>query len=631
MNKFIIFLLISMLPIYAIAQKGNEVTYSKETFTFKKSTTVNVSDVKNDWMVSVQNLESPHVGNKSYRGYLQELKKEISRKYPRKEKSEYDFYTPKTVIDTPIMLRNFQGNSYNYSVPNDNTLAISNAGKLVSAINTNIFMYDVNTDSLLKTISLNVFSNTLATVSSHQYDPKLIYDFDEDRFILVCLAGSSSDSVTDIIVGFSQTNDPTGNWNLYNLPGNPILNDTSWTDYPAIALNADELFITGNLLKYGGSWQTSFKQSVIWQVNKLDGYNGAPIQTTLWKDIKLGGLTLRNIHPIRGGDSYYGPGLYFLSNRNFSIQSDSIFLIEIDNKQSVTGVQLSVDLLTSDKNYGCPPPARQKFNHTFDTNDGRVLGGFFHNGDIQFVANTIDTTNGFAAIYHGLISNVSTATTVHATIISDSVMDFGYPNISYTGSASNDPSSIISFDHTSPQDYPGMSAIFYNNTDEFSKKITIKEGTQLVNILSGYYERWGDYTGSQRKYNEPGKVWVSGTFGQRVNFSNINGTWIAELKAPDFNNSAPLVEKDKSSMSVFPNPVLNEPINVKFNVDKTSFLQISVFSMNGKLIKKIYEGKIKEGNNQLTFSTEYLNNGVYILVIQDNQKVLHTQKIVVGN
>ncbi|MFC2110938.1 T9SS type A sorting domain-containing protein [Bacteroidota bacterium] len=628
MKKLSVVFFIALLPIFVLAQKGNKATYTKQTFRFQKSTTVNVSAIDKDWKVSIQNLDSPQIGNKNYRGYLQELKKEISKRYPRKSTSSFSFSSPKLEIDTPIMLRNFQGNAYSQSVPNDNTLAISNSGKLISAINTNIFMYDVITDTLLKTVSLSAFSDTLSHVSPHQYDPKLIYDFQEDRFIIVYLAGSSANNTTHIIVGFSQTNNPTGDWNLYDLPGNPVPNDTSWTDYPAIALNGDELFITGNLLRYGGTWQASFKQSVIWQLNKFKGFNGDTLQATLWKDIQLGGTPIRNIHPIKGGESYYGPGLYFLSNRNFSIQSDSIFLIEIDNEQSDSTVSLSVDLLTSDKTYGAPPVARQKMNHTFETNDARVLGGFYLNGDIQFVANTIDTTNGFAAVYHGLITNVSSATTVHANIIGDSVLDFGYPNISYAGLA-GDPRSIISFDHTSPQDFPGMSAIFYNNTDQFSKRISIKEGNTIVNIIGGVYERWGDYSGSQRKYNEPGIVWVCGTYGKKKNYSPINGTWIAEIKAPDFNNSVPQISSNKSSMTVYPNPIIDEPLNLKFYIEKTSLLNLSIIDMNGKLVKKLYEGFVKGGNNQLSFSSTHLNNGIYVVVITDEQKVIHTQKIVV--
>ena len=45
------------------------------------------------------------------------------------------------------------------------------------------------------------------------YDPKVIYDPLSDRFILVFLEGSTS-SDTRIVVGFTETNDPTQTWNF---------------------------------------------------------------------------------------------------------------------------------------------------------------------------------------------------------------------------------------------------------------------------------------------------------------------------------------------------------------------------------------------------------------------------------
>ena len=46
---------------------------------------------------------------------------------------------------------------------------------------------------------------------------------------------------------FSTSNNPIDDWNVYLLPGDPLLTD-HWTDYPAIALSEDEFFVTGNLL-----------------------------------------------------------------------------------------------------------------------------------------------------------------------------------------------------------------------------------------------------------------------------------------------------------------------------------------------------------------------------------------------
>ncbi|MBC8146786.1 MAG: T9SS type A sorting domain-containing protein, partial [Bacteroidetes bacterium] len=77
--------------------------------------------------------------------------------------------------------------------------------------------------------------------------------------------------------------------------------------------------------------------------------------------------------------------------------------------------------------------------------------------------------------------------------------------------------------------------------------------------------------------------------------------------------------------------VVDEPVNLKFYLAETSILELSVFDLNGKRVKLLYKGFVKSGNNQLAFSTAYLNSGIYLVVISDEKKVLTTQKFVVAN
>ena len=46
-----------------------------------------------------------------------------------------------------------------------------------------------------------------------------------------------------ICVAFSSTNDPLDDWNVYMLVGD-ALDTNHWTDYPAISITDDDLFIT---------------------------------------------------------------------------------------------------------------------------------------------------------------------------------------------------------------------------------------------------------------------------------------------------------------------------------------------------------------------------------------------------
>jgi hypothetical protein len=588
------------------------------------SAKIKVSEIEDPWLFGIKSFGDTIIGNRQYGEGMKALKAEVSRRYPRRESrsvsSSLRFST-----DTPSVLRNFQGN-LNSGIPNDNTMAISNGNRLISAINTTIYFYNVDSLKLQKATSLNNFSSSLTYASSHRYDPKLIYDPEEDKFILVFLAGASSDTKTHIILGFSESNDPLGNWFLYTLPGNPLPGDTSWTDYPAIALSKDEFFVTGNLLRYGGTWQESFKQSVIWQMDKKAGFRGDSLDARLYFNIHHEGKPVRNIHPVQGGDHLYGPDMYFLSNRNFALQNDTVFLIHVSGLRNDPKTRLSLRPLISDQSYGAPPLARQANNHTFETNDARVLGAFYQNNKIQFVGNTVDTGNGFAAVFHGTIRFPERAERVQGNILSDSIMDYGYPKITYTGTSPWDDQAIISFNHSSPVDYAGMSAIFYLGNGDYSITKVVHKGNDYVNVMSGLGERWGDYTGSQRKYNEPGVIWVSGYHGAKSNVQRVNQTWIAELRAPGY--QAPKPSENITALT-YPNPAFDDIVSLELFLPEAGMLRVSVYDMAGRRLALLHEAEEAAGLHLITFSKAGLSKGIYLIHMEHGGKEMLTSKLIV--
>lgn len=626
---FLFFVISSMM----FAQSALKINSKTKNFVFSKYRTVDIREADDGWRFNLHTYKSVREGNKQYHKGIHELKKNVSARFPRQK---MDVETNKNVVfdaDTPVVLKNFAGNGFDYGIPNDNTVAINNDGLLISAINSNIYMYDVNADSLLKDISLNAFADTLDTISGHQYDPKVMYDPSADRFIVVHLAGASSDTLTNIIVGFSQSSDPTGLWNMYKIPGDPLQHDTNWTDFPAIAVTDDELFITGNLLHYGGSWQTSFDESVIWQIDKQKGYNGDNLDSRLWYDILYDNKPLRNLHPVPGGSAPAGPNMYLMSNRNFAVQNDTFFLLEVTGNMQNTAAQLNIMALTADFTYGAPPNALQPFNIELQTNDARVLGAFYQNDQIQFVGNTVDTLNGQASIYHGIISAVSTNPSIHGNIFHDS-LDYGYPNISYTGVNTASEHAMISFNHSSADVFAGSSAMFYEGNDHYSPRITLKQGTALINLLSGA-DRWGDYTGSQPVYNHPGRVWVSSSYGYRkeigMSTRYVQATWISELSSqPDDSTTNVHRVNNVDDLTVYPNPVAaDHMVFVEFETDEMMYTHMGIFDMQGRKVKDLLSAYLEPGHHDISFNTQNLPKGMYLFVIRSGNNEVLSKKLLV--
>ncbi|MCB9232062.1 MAG: T9SS type A sorting domain-containing protein [Bacteroidia bacterium] len=598
----------------ALAQQPEQVALPR----IAKTATVNVSQLGPDYFPQMVNLEAPFPGGSSYRSWLLSRKEEIFANYQPQPGASHK---TQGTAPKPTQGTNFVGNSYAQSVPNDNDCAISDDGMLVSVINTNIFMYDAPNSNNVKIVSLANFSSALGIPNS-KYDPKVTYDPKADRFIMVFLNGFT-ETTSKIILAFSQTNDPTGNWNLYALEGNP-LNDTTWTDYPIIGMTDKEFFITGNLLIPGLSWQLGFSQSIIWQIDKDNGYNGDSLNLSLWSNIKYGGRPIRNLLPIQSGSTTVGPDIYFLSNRNFDASNDSVFILHLTDTLGAPGAALNVDVKKSSTPYGMPPAAHQKFNQYLQTNDARWLGGFIENDKIQFVGNCVNPDNGLAGFYHGIIDNVSSTMDVSGTVLGDSTLDYGYPNIAYTGNSSTDNSAMIGFNHASVDTSAGFSAIYFDGTDH-SERLTLKKGDNYINVLSGTAERWGDYSGCQRKYNEPGTVWVSGTWAK----SNTDpGTWISEVKAPPSVGVEEEIKRSPVTVESWPNPA-SEFVTVEFDLEKSMDLEVALYDLQGRQVMLLWADRAKGGKNRFSFSTDPLAMGVFFLKIKGQDGMVASKKIVV--
>lgn len=593
----------------------NSYQLSKITLT-PRTAVVNPKQIDVDWFPKLQLLE--RANPEMYTSELQQIKAGL----PPKKKISYAS-TPSS-IQQPIFKTGFEGNRFNNSVPNDNDLAVSNNSKIISVINSTINFYAPDS-SLLDTLSLQGFASALK-LPQGKFDPRVIYDPLADRFILVFLNGFD-DSSSYVIVGFSQTNDPTANWNVYKLEGNP-LNDSSWSDFPIIAINEHELFLTLNLLKNDINWKTGFKQSIIWQIDLNSGYSGNAIKTRLFSDIRYQGMRLRNLCPVQGGSKPVNSNMFILSNKNFAINTDSFFFGEITGRMDDTSTKFKIQASFSDNHYGVAPSADQPKKFVSETNDARILDAYFENGDIYFVGNTINFANNQATVFHAKLS-VNSPGTIKLKAIQDASLEFGYPSIAYTGNTESPDESIIMFDHTSSTVFPGVSCIFYKN-GEYSDILRLKEGTSHVLVQPGKIQRWGDYTGLQRKYNENGVVWGSGYFGKYDTSQNIwrvNATWISRILSPTYNSIRDRESSTTSFIKTFPNPVIKD-FTIEFDCQNTGIYDFSIYDQNGKEIRLLLRNLVYAGKNVFSFNKSPLQKGIYYLVIKSKTDKI-SQKIII--
>lgn len=715
---------IFLLGITTFGQDG-KLSYSKKDFVIRKTGEFTPSTFKPTFNAVLKTeKEAPTPGGESYKSFLMRQKQVARQHYlqQKNKRSSYGIIGHNVTAPAPIVEQNY--GLYGPYIPQldtafpirggnplDNTMAISNDGMLMVSVNSIVYAYDLNADTAIfkpsssnYTISFQNFASSLNFDSDdYPFDPKLLYDPNNDRFVMTFLAGRTP-SDSRIVVGFSSTNNPGDTWYMYEISGNPrSLNE--WTDYPAIAITENDLFYTVNLIDADSSWQAGFRGSIIWQVPLEDAFSGvSSLPVTLWDDVKYDGKYTRNLCPVEGGAEPLGPNMYFLSNRNFDVQNDSIFLIEVTDRYASGNAEMNVKLGITNAPYGMPPNGRQEDTDPnesgsgLQTNDSRMLGAILHNGNIQYVGNTMNFNTGFAAVYHGKISNVtSKSPTFEGTVIGDSIRDYGYPNIAFTGTDTEENETIIAFNHTSPTDFAGVSCVYYSDCDGYSDVMTLKEGDNYVDQLNysvAGYERWGDYFGIQRLYNEPGKVWTSGFYGLSNNQSSI---WMSEISAPVYdlptitldtnknilghNNIANIMvtgnlgatpyqlfwngdslvnntvtvdlngdvytvelidaenckvsktgvfEMTIPSSSIYPNP-FGERFSVAFQLNATADVEFMLIDNRGRIIKEWEELNVASGKHQFSFSTTALETGIYHLIVTANDKEIINEQLIKVN
>ncbi len=99
-------------------------------------------------------------------------------------------------------------------------------------------------------------------------DPRVLYDPSIDRWIAAAVAGPRSANAS-VLVGVSQTGDPTGVWNQYRVDVDS--DDKLWADFPCLGFNKDWIAIEVNMFTITASADTSqFARAQVYAFDKAN-------------------------------------------------------------------------------------------------------------------------------------------------------------------------------------------------------------------------------------------------------------------------------------------------------------------------------------------------------------------------
>lgn len=498
-----------------------------------------------------------------------------------------------------------------YATPNDDYLAVSANGKIVAVQNNLISVLDEK-GSVLVRKSLRAFSGE--GINDRPFDPRVIYDEAADRFILVFLTGTTFET-NKIHLAFSSNSNPADSWYHYSFAGNAY-NDSSWNDFPAMAISGKDLYLTFNTFGNGSVNNSRFRQSVIWRIEKQKGYSNAAaaeLSASVFQQLMYNGTPLFNLTPVNNSPD---TAMYFLSNHALTASPNhNYFLLKL----SSTGSSPQISVVESNLPYQLPPDANQKdVERKLNTNDSRIQDAFFDSNRISFVLNSARMINGspLPASWFGQIPNVG-QNRISGEFLPDT-LETAFPSLIPVNGGF-----LFCYSHSSPATYPGMSVIYRDNGGDYSRPLRVKAGSKNVSF-------WGDYNKICPQPSKPNTYWLAGAYGLDVGTiaDGELATIIARIELGE-STGVPKPSAILNPTKLYPNPVVNSRMSLEINLPQAQRINLLIYDIKGNLMAKIFEGEMPEGGHHISFSTGELKPGTYIIKVMNKDNTVVTKRIVV--
>lgn len=420
-------------------------------------------------------------------------------------------------------------------------------------------------------------------------------------------------------------------WNHYDFKAGDFFNNTAsnkyWLDYPNIAINKDELFITTNVFRrnLGSDY---FHKPFLLQIDKSDGYsNNTTIDFMEYTELFSGSNYAANILPVSEGlqSNSYQNVMYFVNN----LSSGSVDMWWRKLTGNLQGIPvINNNYFTSPIFYNVASYASQKGGLAADRikiGDNRIRSGFYKNSKLHFVFHTSDS--GWMEIAYFELNTSTSSVTSHTYGGLEYQINYLYPSIACLSEPLSTANKvIINFNRTSPNMYVNLTAIDFQNNGWGCYR-QMRKGDGILDLVtyggtSNSYERLGDYTSIQRRYNS-NRAWLVGSYpfgaGPNSNGSTngLNG-WITEVEIGSFFKNASI-----DSYNFYPNP--NTENILKFSFKETNAIekQVIVKNFTGQVV-------INEKLVQNTLTLPELKTGIYFVEIMENNKTYETKKLIIN-
>ncbi len=436
--------------------------------------------------------------------------------------------------DSVIVFQSYRGYTQQNSIPPDPYIAVG-PDYIMQVVNSRFMIAD-KAGNVLKDISANAwFGSALPGAST--FDPKVIYDHFDHRWVMVWLHQNGSTSESYYLISVSDDDNPLGTWFNWALPSNVNGNTNSgnWGDYEGIGFDDKAIYLTSNQFSFAGS----YAYTKIRIIDKLSLYIDSDPGMVTWEDIwnityPGSSYSCFGIRPARmqtASDKYYfAVGSPYSTGNSVGVYT----LSDPISNPTLDGAAVSV------VSYSNPPDPNQ-----LGGGSPRIDGGgknlrnepLYKDGYLYMVHAVKDGSYSGVSFVQ---VDVSSMTAEQDIVFGDGEHYHSYPAIAIDGS----DNSFVTYSRSANDEYMGAffsvispGAIF--TTED--KMLEPGHGNYVV-TYSGSRNRWGDYSGAWVDPSDPSNVYFSTEF---VNATNDWGVWIAGVRAHPYQNATVSVSANR--------------------------------------------------------------------------------------
>ncbi len=444
-------------------------------------------------------------------------RQEESAKLPPSEAVQQAFPAPAALGSQPGV--EFESIDYNEccggggNVPADPEIAVG-PNHVVAVANVAFEIYDKNGTSLVAPTTFNSFFSSNSNCTG-VFDPNALYDEQADRYIMAIDADG-----THYCVAVSNTNDPTGVWNIYAFQ---TASGSEFFDYPHAGVGNDAIYMGANM--FYCTFVCNFLDSRIWAFDKTAMYNQ---QSAAMVSRNLGQSEDTpqplNLHGWNQGTWPSDGPHYFLTETNFDgasytvfswtnpFGSNSLSAVGTVNLVNATGVSAGLPVNVPQANSSALLQGNDYRPQDFEYRNGyawtsTVIACNPGSGTVNCVrwaqidpvtATVVDAgvyaSNGEYRTFADLAVNHCNDMGIGYTKSSSST----YPSIYYTGREHSDPAGTL------------------------QGETLLKSGEIAYTAFDGSPHRWGDYT--EMTIDPDGLTfWYLGEYSK--NTGSNNGRW----------------------------------------------------------------------------------------------------------